>query len=119
MKPNTSTLSDTDPLNELIANPITDPIQVEIADSYAPILIDLHHLFGGEYRFQAAVECYGVVDIDLIDKNGLLYLSANPEALDGSSTRVAVSAFDEAGQSQVWTLEVEAVLIDSRSALVA
>lgn len=40
-----------------IENPITETFEVELADSYAPVFIDLNHLFGGfDFTFTASAE---------------------------------------------------------------
>ncbi len=101
-------------------SPLNCPIEVEQTELYAPILIDLNHLLQASgLRYRAAVESHGVVEIDSISKDGMMFLVADPEACSGDRTRVAVRAVNAQGAVQVMVFEVVVVSIAATRAIAA
>ena len=101
-------------------NPLSCPIEVEQTEHYAQILIDLNHLLQASgLRYRAAVESHGVVAIDSISKDGMMFLVADPEACSGDRTRVAVRAVDAQGAVRVLVFEVVVVAIAATRAIAA
>jgi len=80
-------------------------IEVELSQPHAPIHINLNELFGAQgLSFRAAVESYGIVDMEMMEDSGIIALSPNPECNPDQRTRLAVRAVDEQGDSVVAVL---------------
>lgn len=93
-----------------------DQIEIEITEKQLPTKIDLNILFGCmNLKYRVAVEYFGVVEVALSQTSGILELSRFPDACAGTSTRVAVRAYDADGDSVCVVFSVqlgsEAVLI--------
>ena len=101
-------------------NPLSCPIEVEQTELYAPILIDLNHLFQDSGLIcRGAVESHGVENIDSISKDGMMFLVADPEACPGDRTRVAVRAVDTKGFIKVMVFDVVVVAIAATRSVAA
>jgi len=93
-------------MNQIDDN-IDGTIEVELSKSQTPLQINLYELFGAQgLTFRAAVENYGIVDMEIMEDSGIIALSACPECLNDQSTRLAVRAVDEYGDSVVAVLAV-------------
>lgn len=102
-----------------MTEPITtlDLIEIELSDFYLPHLIDLNALFGAwDLDYEVEVERAGVVAVDSITSDGMLFLIADTNASSGTRTRIAVRAVDIAGVAMATSFDVLVVDLSTLAA---
>ena len=88
--------------------PSVTTIEINKVDNYSHAVVDLKKLFGAVgIDYSVETEGYGIVKIDTITDNGMLYMSAGEEAKHGDQTSIAIRASDKDGDFVVGIMRVQ------------
>jgi len=94
----------------LVANSLSDVVEVPLSEQFDPILIELDQHFGAtELSYDAAVESASVVELKLLRRRGILVLMPAEGCVVDRSTRIVVRATTDDGISTVSVFNVKVV----------